>query len=210
MGRPIEGLSSEPADPEVEEGADPCEEEEEDEFDFEGEETDEVWWLDPSAEQGGVLGRLFEAAESGDLSALSALAPQCRAWLEAGARGPDGDTALHVAALYGHEACVFALLDAGADVRAVDAASSTVLHDASAGGSLAAVARVLELAPELVGAVDDDEETALHCAARGGFAAIVAALLAAGAPKDLLNVAGQTALMVVDADDADTARLLSA
>ena len=111
--------------------------------------------------------------------------------------------------MYGHTDCFFALLEAGADPRAVDQDKSTVLHDAAAGGSLAAVLRLLELAPEQVSARDEDEETPLHCAARGGFAAAVSALLAAGAPRDVLNVAGQTAAACVDEADADTARLLA-
>jgi len=174
-----------------------------------GDEQDEFEWADPSAESGGLLGKLFKATEAGDVEEVRSLAPACRSWLESAARGPDGDTALHLAALYGHTDCFFALLEAGADPRAVDQDKSTVLHDAAAGGSLAAVLRLLELAPELVSARDEDEETPLHCAARGGFAAAVSALLAAGAPRDVLNVAGQTAAACVDEADADTARLLA-
>ena len=103
----------------------------------------------------------------------------------------------------------YTLWEAGADPRAIDQDKSTVLHDAAAGGCLAAVSRLLELAPELVSARDEDEETPLHCAARGGYSAVVSALLAAGAPRDVLNVAGQTAAACVDEVDADTARLLA-
>jgi len=182
----------------------------EEEFEFGEEDLDaDLDWTDPSAEQGGVLLRLFEAAAAGDADEVAELAPACRLWLADGVRGPDGDTALHVAALYGHADCFAALLEAGAQPCAKDSANSTVLHDASAGGSLAVVQRLLELVPELVGSVDDDEETPLHCAARGGHSAVVSALLAAGAPRAALNVEGQTARDLVDDGDTETAQLLS-
>ncbi len=42
-----------------------------------------------------------------------------------------GDTALHIASLFGHEAAALALLEAGADAGAVNEEDgSTVLHDA--------------------------------------------------------------------------------
>ena len=49
--------------------------------------------------------------------------------------GPDGDTALHLACLYGHLGCARALLDAGADADIINEEDgSTALHDAAAGG----------------------------------------------------------------------------
>ena len=49
-------------------------------------------------------------------------------------QGSEGDTALHLAALYGHEACVRVLLAHGARVDAADEEGALPLHDAAAGG----------------------------------------------------------------------------
>ena len=120
-----------------------------------------------------------------------------------------GDTCLHLACLYPNEAIFDVLLQAGADVKVADENGGTVLHDAAASGCLTIVERLLELAPELVRRADRDEETPLHCAARGAHTAVVAALLRHGADKDVRNTFGQTALMLVDPIDVDTARVLA-
>lgn len=109
-----------------------------------------------------------------------------------------------------HERIVELLLDAGANVHTPDENGSTCLHDASASGALRIVNRLLELAPDLLSRSDSDGETALHCAARGGHTSVVAALLRAGADRSVQNGFGQTALMLVDPADVDTARLLDA
>jgi ankyrin repeat protein len=48
--------------------------------------------------------------------------------------GPEGDTLLHLACLYGHAECARVLMDCGASVSVRDEDDSTVLHDAAAGG----------------------------------------------------------------------------
>lgn len=48
--------------------------------------------------------------------------------------GPEGDTLLHLACLYSHEACVTLLLDNNASIDVRDEDDSTVLHDSAAGG----------------------------------------------------------------------------
>ena len=100
--------------------------------------------------------------------------------------GPDGDTALHLAALYGHTQCVEMLLGAGANVAVRDADGGTPLHDACAGGFEEIVGMLLAAAgpagaSEVANARDGDDETPLHMAARGGYPGIVRMLLAAGA-----------------------------
>ena len=63
-------------------------------------------WVDPS--QGGVLGRVLEAAETGDEDVLAVALPALSVSVDT--TGPDGDTALHLASLYGHARCVEMLL----------------------------------------------------------------------------------------------------
>lgn len=61
--------------------------------------------------------------------------------------GPDGDTALHLACLYGHQACVEALIAAGCKLDPVNSDDNTSpLHDAAAGGYLGIVQLLLDKA----------------------------------------------------------------
>ncbi len=97
-----------------------------------GDTEDAEEWQDPT---GGPLSELLAATEEGDAERV-AQAVQGRSW-DINTPGPDGDTALHLACLYGHEDCVKALLDAGAAADCVNAQDgSTTLHDAAAGGYL--------------------------------------------------------------------------
>lgn len=97
-----------------------------------GDTEDAEEWQDPT---GGPLSELLAATEEGDAERV-AQAAQGRTW-DINTPGPDGDTALHLACLYGHEECVKALLDAGAAADCVNAQDgSTTLHDAAAGGYL--------------------------------------------------------------------------
>ena len=202
MGRPIadaEGMEEE----EEEEDGDEAEE-----FAFPTD-ADGESWEDPSAEQGGVLLSLFEAVEAGDEAEVARLAPACRSWLEAGTLGPEGDTALHLAALYEHEDVFERLLEAGANPRARCAAEGSVLHDAASVGNVLLVSRLLSVAPDMVNCTDEDGETPLHLAARCGATETVAVLLNAEADKSVQSTDGRTPLMVVDPTDVATARLLA-
>ena len=148
-------------------------------------------WEDPS--QGGALGRILEASETGDVSVLAVALPSLSVSVDS--TGPDGDTALHLAALYGHAQCVQMLLGAGANVAVRDADGGTPLHDACAGGFEAIVGMLLAAAgpagaSEVANARDGDDETPLHMAARGGYPGIVRMLLAAGAKADTKSAAG--------------------
>ena len=125
-------------------------------------------WVDPS--QGGVLGRVLEAAETGDEDVLAVALPALTVSVDA--TGPDGDTALHLASLYGHARCVEMLLGAGASVTVRDADGGTPLHDASAGGFEPIVRMLLAAAgtdgaADAANARDGDGEAPLHMAARG-------------------------------------------
>lgn len=73
-------------------------------------------WEDPST--GGVLTLVYRAAECGDEAELRQLLPTLSVPLDT--RGGDGDTALHLAALYGHLGCARALLEGGARADIAD------------------------------------------------------------------------------------------
>lgn len=138
-------------------------------------------WQDPS---GGLLGEIFGACQGGDAQDLGVLLGQLKdTQFSINTPGPDGDTPLHIACLYGTTACVQQLLDHGCDPTAVNPEDgTTVLHDAAAGGYL----EIVELLVDKTGAAlldvqDEDGDTPLHNAARGGHARVVRYLLAEGA-----------------------------
>ena len=109
------------------------------------------------------------------------LLPSAREHLNA--LGPEGDTLLHIASLYGYADLVDALLAAGSNPEVKDENKSTPLvrclsvaanmrsgfaharqppqHDASAGGYINIVRKLLAVCPQLVREVDDDDELAL-------------------------------------------------
>ncbi len=127
-------------------------------------------------------GKLFAACDEGDEDAVRALAPGAAAHLNTW--GPDSDTLLHTAAVYGFDAIVEELLRLGADPSVVDDNAGTPLvrlalqlcsdvaqpeclpfaraqHDASAGGYISIVRRLLAAQPALALVEDGDQETAL-------------------------------------------------
>lgn len=90
-------------------------------------------------------------AAAPDAEDLSGAAPGCSPPLDVNAPGPDGDTALNLACLYGHGQCVEVLLRYDADPTRVNQQDgSTVLHDAAAGGYLDICRVILAKAPELL------------------------------------------------------------
>jgi ankyrin repeat protein len=138
---------------------------------------------------------LHEAAALGDDDAVAAAlarAPDALHLLS-----PDGWTALHLAAFFGHAATVALLLARGADPdlwsRAFE--HNLALHAACAGRSeKAAVVQALIAVTRDLDARQGSGWTALMLAAANGMAASVQLLLAAGADWTLANDAGQTAL----------------
>ena len=88
-------------------------------------------WDDPS--EGCVLTLVYRAAELGDDVDLQLLLPSLSVSIDT--RGPDGDCALHLTALYGHLACANVLIEAGAKADLADEEGAVPLHDAAAGGT---------------------------------------------------------------------------
>ncbi|KAH7292508.1 hypothetical protein KP509_29G071600 [Ceratopteris richardii] len=87
------------------------------------------------------LARLHTAAESGKADDLSQALRELNVSINE--PGEDGDTALHLACLYGHAQCAQILLEAGASVDVKDEDGALPLHDACAGGYVDIVKAVL-------------------------------------------------------------------
>lgn len=151
-------------------------------FAYSTDETD-AEWVDPS--ENGILFCVLEASECGDEDELEILLPELSVSVDT--PNCDGDTALHLTALYGHTGCARILLDAGARADIRDENEGVPLHDAAAGGYLDLVELLLESAPHCINARDIDGDTPLHNAARGGFADVIRVLLEAGANPNAEN-----------------------
>ena len=126
------------------------------------------------AEADERMAPILVAAESGDASQLSSLLDQLG--LHVDTPGEDGDTALHMACLHGHQAAVEECLKRGASVLACDEDGSTPLHDACAGGYYEIAKQLLDHKAQL-DAVDGDGDTPLHLAVNGGHSHVVNLLL---------------------------------
>jgi ankyrin repeat protein len=171
-------------------------------------EDEEDEWVDPS---GGVLVNIFAACEEGSMEQLTTNIQELKdTQYDVNTPGPDGDTALHLACLYGHQQCAELLLQQGAKADAVNPEDgSTPLHDAAAGGYAGIVQLLLEKAdPGSISLQDSDGDTALHCAARGGHLAVVQQLLASGAAPSVINCSGKTP--AGESDDQEVVRALVA
>jgi ankyrin repeat protein len=109
---------------------------------------------------------------------------------------PDGWTALHLAAFFGNDAAVAALLDHGANARIMGRAfeQNLPIHAACAGGRIgkAAFARLVAATGD-PDALQKQNYTALMIAAGNGFVTAVDVLLEAGADRALKQDDGKTA-----------------
>ncbi|HEX4229880.1 MAG TPA: ankyrin repeat domain-containing protein [Bryobacteraceae bacterium] len=97
-------------------------------------------------------------------------------------RSGDGWTPLHLAAFFGHDDLVEALLDRGASIeaRSTNAMKNTPLHAASAGRHIATLRLLLEHGAN-ANATQEGGWTALHAAAQNGDRETSELLLAHGA-----------------------------
>lgn len=167
---------------------------------------EEQEWADPS---GGVLVNIFAACEEGSVEQLAVNIAELKDTQQSlDTPGPDGDTALHLACLYGHAQCVELLLQEGARADVINAEDgTTALHDAAAGGYVEIAQLLLnKTGPSIVSVQDADGDTALHNAARGGHLDVVRYLLQQGADPTVKNSSGKTA--AGESDDREVVQAL--
>jgi uncharacterized protein len=135
---------------------------------------------------------VFEAATTGNVDVVRTLLSSDRAAVDD--HGPDGYTALHLAAFFGHLEVARLLLGRGADPNAVALNESRVtpLHSAVAARhrDLAALLLTLGASPN---SVQRGGFTPLHSAARNGDEAVVDMLLLRGADTTRKSDEGRTA-----------------
>ncbi|GJP43496.1 hypothetical protein CLOM_g2948 [Closterium sp. NIES-68] len=156
---------------------------------------------------------VVRAAEEGDSDALRDAIQGLSVPLDS--PGEDGNTALHLACLYGHTACVELLLAAGAALEARDEDGAIPFHDACAGGFSDVVGMLLATASDeeqrrrMIAAQDGDGDTPLHNAARGEHPSVCRLLLDAGANAAAPNYAAQVPWQLVE-DDSELRTFLQA
>jgi uncharacterized protein len=102
------------------------------------------------------------------------------------------ETPLHRAAAQGQRQAVKVLVEAGADVNAVDANGDTALHLAAMFG-MPSTCEELVTHGSRIDAVDEDEQTPLHLACMAKQIDAACTLVDLGANADLKNEEGQTA-----------------
>ena len=111
------------------------------------------------------------------------------------ARSSDGWTPLHLAAFFGYDDLVKALLDRGASIeaRSTNAMKNTPLHAASAGRHISTIRLLLEQGAN-PNATQEGGWTALHAAAQNGDRETAELLLAKGADLQMRAGNNQCAL----------------
>jgi ankyrin repeat protein len=117
-----------------------------------------------------------------------------------------GRTALHYAAMKGHEALAQGLLVAGADINAADRWRNTALHLAAFEGHEALAQRLLGAGADIT-AANKDGSTPLHDTARCNKPEVAKVLLANGAQVNAHNNFGKTALDVATNDEVKASLL---
>ena len=107
----------------------------------------------------------------------------------------DNETALHIAASFGHDLTVVALIRRGANVNVQTTGGWTPLHNASWYGKSSTIRALLAHGAD-IGAECKDKWTPLHCAAHEGQTESVRVLLEMGAPIEAKSTKEKTALHV--------------
>lgn len=135
------------------------------------------------------------------VTALLAVSPEntvllemlLRAGADVDAQDRYGSSALHQAALGGHQRAVQVLVGHGADVGAVTDDGSTSLHCAASSGSAGVTGVLLGSRPDL-DAMDENGDTPLLVAVQGRHLEVVELLVDGGADVGATNVEGVTAM----------------
>jgi ankyrin repeat protein len=137
---------------------------------------------------------LYEASAAGQAARVAE-------WLDGrpgdiDAYSPDGWTALHLAAFFGHPPVIEALIDRGASLqlpsRSAFARGNTALHAAVAGGSPEAAASLIARGADVNARQEPGGFTPLHIAAFHADPRLALALLAAGADPSLRDDEGRS------------------
>ena len=148
--------------------------------------------LAPSAEEAAGYGPLHAAAYRGDTAGLLL---QLAAGGAADARDGHGRTPLHVAAFQGHHDVVRALVDADADLGALDDDRYDAVTIVSVADDEAMLRLLLSLGASARLVTSRYDGTALIAAAHLCHAGIVRQLVQAGAPLDHVNNLHWTAVI---------------
>ncbi|CAN0878707.1 Poly [ADP-ribose] polymerase tankyrase-1 [Linum grandiflorum] len=186
--------------------------------DEENEDDDDVLFqvenaLELALDLADPLRPILAAARSGDAEALAQTLDDNDGSIDEPLE--DGDTALHLACLYGYLSCVRILLERGANIEVKDEDGAIPLHDACAGGYTEIVQLLLNHANDadavkrMLETIDDEGDTPLHHASRGEHAAIVNLLLASGASVTRTNSYGKTPSELAD-PETEARRILEA
>ncbi|KAG8468832.1 hypothetical protein KFE25_007350 [Diacronema lutheri] len=133
--------------------------------------------------------RMLVLAEAGDCAGFAAHLDS-GVGLAIDAHNAEGETALHLGCLYGHEPIVAACLARGANVNAIDEDCSTPAHNACAGGFVEIVRALIAAGAELH-ATDSDGDTPLHAACNGDHRDVAFLLAAHGASVTATNRSGR-------------------
>jgi ankyrin repeat protein len=158
-----------------------------------------VWWpvaaaaqIAPSPQEIAAYRGLHAAAARGDVAEIGRLATN-RADLDT--RDAHGRTALMVAAHRRDTVAARALIDAGANVNALDGQAYDIITIAAVADDLPMLALAIASSGNARAITSPYKGTALIAAAHLGHAEVVAALIAAKAPLDHVNNLGWTALI---------------
>ncbi|XP_060201429.1 uncharacterized protein LOC132629978 [Lycium barbarum] len=177
------------------------------EEDFEFDEEEE----EPDSHIPLHLRQIFNAVECGDVDALRQALDDFNGSIDEPLE--DGDTALHIASLYGHLSCVELLLERGASVEAKDEDGAIPLHDACAGGYTEIARLLINNAPDsecvkrMMDTFDEEGDAPLHHAARGEHLDVIRLLIASGASACRTNLLGRTPYELVE-PESEAYRLL--
>ncbi|KAK4798185.1 hypothetical protein SAY86_030511 [Trapa natans] len=138
---------------------------------------------------------LSAAVQLGDVDALRVALDNMNGSIDEAVE--DGDTALHLACLYGFLPCVQLLLERGASLEPKDEDGAIPLHDCCAGGYSDIVQFLINSASDsecvkrMLETCDDEGDTPLHHAARGEHVDVIRILLAVGADPRKRNAYGK-------------------